>query len=205
MQNPVHMYANNGNHVETFRSMPEALRYIAFNRLGPDWATPALPENPSEADRILLATFHFQREMRPQWRRIQFDRLVTGRIRGLPEQDWDGLAAPSVLALRDAFEEAGETGWAAVRGAIEGPRPQPDHAWLEHEDGRILDAFPSFGGADPIIHIASDDPGEHGYLATELLGKSESDPIFKIALSGLVMDLLSADRPEFAACPEIAV
>jgi hypothetical protein len=173
VQNQVHTYANNGNLIELFDSMCDALRYINSNRLGADWATPTLPENPTEEDRHLLAAHLCHRALRPQWRHLQFDRLMTGEIRALPDQDWHGLEAVSVLALREMFEDAGIKGWSAMTGSVDGLKLTEDHAWMEHEDGRILDAFPPCGGADPVLYFEPQTSTDHGYCAREKLNASD--------------------------------
>ncbi|WP_411839654.1 hypothetical protein [Paracoccus sp. ME4] len=171
--------------------MADALRYVVGNRLGPDWATPALPENPTDEDRHLLAAYLCHRALRPQWRHVQFDMLMRGAIRCLPDQDWHGLEAPSVLAMRQMFEAAGMDGWIAVSGHVEGRRDVSEHAWLQHPDGRILDAFPPFGHMDPYVFIAGEAPEDHGYRATGIV-----DPAcLSVALACEEGDVLASVSP----------
>lgn len=165
----VNAYASNGFLAGTFATMADAVRYAVGNRLGADWATPALPDDPSDEDRHLLAAFLCHRALRPQWRHAQFDLLMQGRISCLPDQDWRGLEDVSVLAMQEMFDRAGIKGWTAVSGHIDGLKRVEEHVWLQHQDGRILDAFPPFGGHDPYLFLGIADKGDHGYRAGETI------------------------------------
>lgn len=195
MPAPVSAYAKNGQLVETFSSMSEALRYVTENRLGPDWASPALPESATDEDRLLLSVHLCHRALRPQWRRIQLNRLMSGEIRALPDRDWSGLETGSVLAIRNALEEAGETGWSAVSGKISGRRSIDAHIWLEHEDGRVLDPFPPFGHRDPVLYFEPDLAAECGYGRTGTpamtSGDMVADEAIRQEMAGSVLSLKS--------------
>lgn len=170
------------------------------------------------ADTPLRAAFAIRETLLSHWISMQFDRLLRGEISHLPKDPAMGLAVPSVIYADLALKEAGATGWSAVVGSYSDPSPYPEalrhhtqepvtHAWLEHEDGTILDLSRRIFHRNPVTVLHPQGDGIERLIAQRQIASRKSEivagewfdlsgPQILAELRNMRVDLVLLTRPQ---------
>lgn len=176
-ERPVRLERSDGTVLDAFADFETAIRYREEQELGTEWEIRDARGEPTDLDRMLLLGMVLRDHLRSIWRHKQFDLLLHGEVRKLPSVSCDGLQDLSALSAAAALNEAGHDNWRAVTGLVHTGGASTKHAWLEREDGLILDFMADRFGRGPLALIEPHDRQEARYEATgSLAGHDEWSP-----------------------------
>ncbi|MBW3243368.1 hypothetical protein KUV57_11910 [Epibacterium sp. DP7N7-1] len=164
-----------GTVLETFTDYESVITYREREELGEEWILQDTREEPSEKDRMMLLGMIARDHLKPIWRRAQFDRLLHGEIARIPNVACEGLHDPSTAVIELALHEAGHTGWAASYGQVARPEGTIFHAWIEHENGTIVDFMADRFLRCPVSIVSPQERDECGYGGNRSLLDFEPD------------------------------
>lgn len=171
---PLRLQREDGEVLETFDDYGSAIIYREREGLGAEWVLHDARGEPSEEDRMMLLGMVIRDHLMSIWRRSQFDRLLHGDIRQIPGTACDGLQDASAAVAEMALQDIGHTGWSARYGQVTRPEGALAHAWIEHEDGTLLDFMADRLHPGPISIVTPDERASCAYDETRQM--VDSDP-----------------------------
>lgn len=192
---PLSLQRKDGVILETFPDYETAILYRERNELGPEWVLQDARGEPTGDDRLLLLGMVVRDHLMSSWRRAQFDRLLHGDILQLPRTAWDGLQDLSASVADIALEEAGHDGWSARFGQVIRTQGAIDHAWIENEDGTLLDFMADRFHLNPITVFPADERETCGYVENRVDIDMDADG-WLLDLPGKILEILPMDEPE---------
>lgn len=162
---PITFRREDGTILEHFPDYASALRFREAEQLGPEWALHDSRGQPAGQDILALVGMVLRDGLKDHWRRAQFDRLLCRDIRQVPKRGHEGLEAASAACAARALEAADQRGWTAMAGSVTRAGSSVAHAWLEHEDGSLLDFMADRLTSAPIVTLLAEQRGDAGYAA----------------------------------------
>lgn len=164
-ERPVRLERSDGTVLDEFADFQAAIRYREEQELGAEWEIRDARGEPTDTDRMLLLGMVLRDHLRSFWRHKQFDLLLHGKVRKLPRVSCEGLQDRSAVSAAAALHEAGHHNWKAVTGFVHFGNVDTKHAWLERDDGLILDFMADRFGRGPLALIEPHDRLEVRYEA----------------------------------------
>ncbi len=198
-QGQVHITRTNGDVLRSVDSYQSAVRLFEANNLGDDWMITDSRGGPTEAEVMILVGQKIRAHFRRGWRGAQYDRILDREIPKPPKVDCDGLQEKSASAACIALLEAGFHGWQAVRGTLHrnsGPLP---HAWLERDDGMLLDFMSDRFGLGPVIVVMPHERADSQYAKNDVIPEAFAPETWVKGLAEKIGSLNPApeEEPDF--------
>ena len=169
----VHIQKNTGDILRSVDSYRDALRLFEVNNLGEDWQITDSRGGPTEEESLVLLAQRLRAQMRRPWQNAQFDRILDRAIPKAPKVDCDGLQLQSAASALCALNEAGFEGWSAKSGTLHRNSGPVSHAWLERDDGMILDFMSDRFGLGPVVVVLPHERNDAQYHALEDLSEDQ--------------------------------
>lgn len=193
---PLRLQSRDGRVLESFSDYDSAIRYRERQDLGPEWVLHDTRGEPTEVDRMMLLAMILRGHLMEPWRRKQFDRILSGESAQIPRVACDGLHDLSAAAAGLALELAGHEGWQSCHGHLRRQGGAFDHAWLEHEDGYILDFMADRHAPIPVTVIEPHEREACGYIESRTIFAPEDVEALLGDLPEKIEDALPAQRRE---------